>query len=78
MTRWDGPPPQVVRVDLQTVELRGQLDDKITYDFWTFKGKVPGPSSACVSATRLMLLLDAALKHRPSRSTSSIRLRLQE
>jgi len=36
-------PPQVVRVDLQTVELKGQLDDKITYDFWTFNGKVPGP-----------------------------------
>jgi hypothetical protein len=27
MTRWDGPPPQVVRVDLQTVELKGQLDE---------------------------------------------------
>jgi hypothetical protein len=24
MTRWDGPPPQVVRVDLQTVELKGR------------------------------------------------------
>jgi nitrite reductase (NO-forming) len=32
-----------VRVDLQTVELKGQLDDKITYNFWTFNGKVPGP-----------------------------------
>ena len=30
-------------VDLQTVELVGQLDDKSTYDFWTFNGKVPGP-----------------------------------
>ena len=36
-------PPQVVRVDLETVELKGQLDDKTTYDFWTFNGKVPGP-----------------------------------
>jgi nitrite reductase (NO-forming) len=36
-------PPQVVRVDLETVELKGQLDDKITYNFWTFNGKVPGP-----------------------------------
>jgi nitrite reductase (NO-forming) len=36
-------PPQTVRVDLETVELKGQLDDKITYNFWTFNGKVPGP-----------------------------------
>ena len=34
---------QVVRVDLETVELKGQLDDKIAYNFWTFNGKVPGP-----------------------------------
>jgi nitrite reductase (NO-forming) len=36
-------PPQVVRIDLQTVELKGQLDDKITYNYWTFNGKIPGP-----------------------------------
>jgi nitrite reductase (NO-forming) len=36
-------PPQVVRVELQTVELKGQLDSKTTYNFWTFNGKVPGP-----------------------------------
>jgi nitrite reductase (NO-forming) len=36
-------PPQVVRVDLETVELTGQLDDKTTYNFWTFNSKVPGP-----------------------------------
>jgi nitrite reductase (NO-forming) len=36
-------PPQVVRVDLTTVELKGQLDNKTTYNFWTFNGKVPGP-----------------------------------
>lgn len=34
---------QVVRVDLATVELKGQLADKTSYDFWTFNGKVPGP-----------------------------------
>src|SRR5262245_7281823 len=34
---------QVVRVDLATVELTGQLADKTSYDFWTFNGKVPGP-----------------------------------
>jgi nitrite reductase (NO-forming) len=36
-------PPQVVRVDLTTVELKGQLDSKTTYNFWTFDGKIPGP-----------------------------------
>jgi nitrite reductase (NO-forming) len=35
--------PQVVRVDLQTVEVQGQLADKTTYNYWTFNGKVPGP-----------------------------------
>ncbi|HET9716265.1 MAG TPA: copper-containing nitrite reductase [Pseudolabrys sp.] len=35
--------PQVVRVDLETVELKGQLDNKTTYNFWTFNHKVPGP-----------------------------------
>ncbi|MGJ0507680.1 MAG: multicopper oxidase domain-containing protein [Methylocystis sp.] len=35
--------PQIVRVDLTTVELEGSLDDKTSYQFWTFGGKVPGP-----------------------------------
>lgn len=35
--------PQTVRVDLEAVELTGQLDDKTTYTYWTFNGKVPGP-----------------------------------
>ena len=45
----DLPPPigsrlaEVVHVDLETVELIGQLDDKTTYNYWTFNGKVPGP-----------------------------------
>ena len=33
-------PPQIVRVDLETVELKGQLDNKTTYNFWTFNGNV--------------------------------------
>ena len=36
-------PPQIVRVDLRTVEVTGQLADKTTYNYWTFNGKVPGP-----------------------------------
>ena len=45
----DLPPPihtrpaEVVHVDLETVELTGQLDDKTTYSYWTFNSKVPGP-----------------------------------
>jgi len=33
----------VVHVDLETIELTGQLDDKTTYNYWTFNGKIPGP-----------------------------------
>lgn len=36
-------PPEVVRVNLETVELVGRLDDGTTYTYWTFNAKVPGP-----------------------------------
>src|SRR5919108_4898449 len=35
--------PQRVRVDLETVEVTGQLDSGTTYRYWTFNKKVPGP-----------------------------------
>jgi len=35
--------PTTVRVDLETVEVEAHLDDKATFRFWTFNGKVPGP-----------------------------------
>jgi len=35
--------PELVRVDLETIELAGQLADGTTYTYWTFNGKVPGP-----------------------------------
>ncbi|PWG01749.1 copper-containing nitrite reductase [Sphingosinicella humi] len=35
--------PQTVKVDLETVEVTGQLADGSTYHYWTFNGKVPGP-----------------------------------
>jgi len=35
--------PANLRVDLETVELEGKLDDGTTYKYWTFNGKVPGP-----------------------------------
>lgn len=36
-------PPKIVKVDFETVELVGNLDDGTTYTYWTFNGKVPGP-----------------------------------
>jgi len=35
--------PQTVRIDLEAVEIEGQLADGTTYSYWTFNGKVPGP-----------------------------------
>ena len=35
--------PQTVRVDLETTELVGQLNNGATYTYWTFNSKVPGP-----------------------------------
>jgi nitrite reductase (NO-forming) len=35
--------PQIVRVELETVEVDARLADGSSYRFWTFNGKVPGP-----------------------------------
>lgn len=35
--------PDTLRIDLETVELSGQLADGTTFKYWTFNGKVPGP-----------------------------------
>jgi nitrite reductase (NO-forming) len=35
--------PQTVRIDLEAVEIEGQLADGTTYKYWTFNGQVPGP-----------------------------------
>lgn len=35
--------PETVRVNLETTEVTGKLDDGTTYHYWTFNGKVPGP-----------------------------------
>ncbi len=35
--------PQKLKVDLETTEVVGQLDDGTTYKYWTFNDKVPGP-----------------------------------
>jgi len=35
--------PTLVRLDLESVELEGQLADGTTFTYWTFNGQVPGP-----------------------------------
>ena len=35
--------PQTVQVSLETYEVEGQLADGVTYTYYTFDGKVPGP-----------------------------------
>ncbi len=35
--------PTTVRVNLESVEVDGQLADGTTYTYWTFNGQVPGP-----------------------------------
>ena len=35
--------PQTVRVDLEAIEVEGQLADGTTFTYWTFNGAVPGP-----------------------------------
>lgn len=35
--------PQLVRVNLETTEVQGQLADDTTYTYWTYNNKVPGP-----------------------------------
>ena len=36
-------PAQNVRIDLETIEVKGQLANGTTYNYWTFNGQVPGP-----------------------------------
>jgi len=35
--------PTTVRIDLEALEVIGQLSDGTTYTYWTFNGAVPGP-----------------------------------
>ena len=35
--------PSRVKVELETIEMRGKLADGATFKYWTFNGKVPGP-----------------------------------
>lgn len=36
-------PPQIVSVNLETVEVTGRLADNTAYHYWTFGSQVPGP-----------------------------------
>ena len=46
--------PATVKVDLETVEVTGQLADGSTYRYWTFNRKVLDRASASASATPAM------------------------
>jgi nitrite reductase (NO-forming) len=35
--------PRRIKVDLETIEVTGQVADNATYHYWTFNKKVPGP-----------------------------------
>ena len=35
--------PRTVRIDMETIEIEGQLADGTTFMYWTFNGRVPGP-----------------------------------
>lgn len=35
--------PQTIRIELETAEMEGRLEDGTTYRYWTFNRKVPGP-----------------------------------
>ena len=35
--------PATVRIDLETTEVTARLADGVSYTFWTFNGKIPGP-----------------------------------
>ena len=36
-------PPETVDIDLEAIELDGELGEGTTYEYWTFGGQVPGP-----------------------------------
>lgn len=54
--------PTVVRVDLEAVEVVGQLNEATAYPFWTFNGRVPGP----FIRVRVGDTVEVHLKNRPS------------
>ncbi len=51
-----------VRIDLETVEVKGQLANGTSYNYWTFNGQVPGP----VLRVRVGDTVDVHLKNNPS------------
>lgn len=55
-------PAQNVRIDLETVEVKGQLADGTTYNYWTFNGQVPGP----MLRVRVGDTVEVHLKNNPS------------
>ncbi|MDE3243885.1 MAG: nitrite reductase, copper-containing [Nitrospirota bacterium] len=64
-------PPKLIRVDLEAVEMEGQLADGTTYPYMTYDGHVPGP----FIRVRVDDTVELHLKNRPtSQLTHSIDL----
>jgi nitrite reductase (NO-forming) len=64
-------PPQLVKYNIETVELDGKLDDGTTFTYWTFAKKVPGPMLRVKQGDTVELTLSNA---RSSKAVHSIDL----
>ncbi len=50
--------PKSVKVEIETIELQGQLTEGTTYEYWTFDGQVPGPMLRVRVGDQVELTLD--------------------
>jgi nitrite reductase (NO-forming) len=55
--------PQRVKVDFETTEVTGHLDDGATYQYWTFNNKVPGPFVRVRVEVKLKNADDSVMMH---------------
>ena len=60
-----GREPQLVKVELETVEVEALIDDGVAYTFWTFGGTVPGP----MIRVRQGDTVELTLKNNPNNKT---------
>jgi nitrite reductase (NO-forming) len=63
--------PQLVKYQIETVELEGKLDDGTTFTYWTFARKVPGPMLRVKKGDTVQLTLS---NHASSKAIHSIDL----
>ncbi|MCM8748286.1 copper-containing nitrite reductase [Thermomicrobiaceae bacterium CFH 74404] len=60
-----GREPQLVKVELETLEVEALIDDGVAYTFWTFNGTVPGP----MIRVRQGDTVELTLKNNPNNKT---------